>query len=90
MCYIGPMSKDASNTEILAVVSFIKDRVVGIEEKVKGLEENVQGLSEKVDRIETEMMKMRDDIRAVDAKVSGIWNVLDVHTDRIKKLEADV
>ncbi len=70
------MPKDVSNSEILKVVSFIKDRVVSLEEKI--------------DRLETEMMKMRDDIRAIDAKVSGIWNVLDMHSDRIKKLEADM
>ena len=70
------MPKDVSNSEILKVVSFIKDRVVSLEEKI--------------DLLETEMMKMRDDIRAIDAKVSGIWNVLDMHSDRIKKLEADM
>jgi predicted phage gp36 major capsid-like protein len=44
-------------------------------------------MREGFDDMEKDMMKMRDDIRAVDSKVSGIWNVIDQHADRLKRLE---
>lgn len=59
-------------------------------ERFLELEDKVVGLESRFDRLESEMMKMRDDIRAVDSKVSGIWNVIDVHAERIKQLETSV
>jgi chromosome segregation ATPase len=61
-----------------------------LNEKIEGVDGKVSALTQRVDSLETQMMKMRDDIRAIDGKVSGIWNVLDAHTDRLKKLEAIV
>ena len=61
--------------DLVEVVGFIKDRMATRDD---------------IARLETEMFRMRDDIRAIDGKVSGIWNVLDLHTDRIKKLETEV
>lgn len=74
--------KKSEIQEVLEVVTFIKDRMA-TKVELRAVEERMSG-------VETEMMKMRDDIRAVDSKVSGIWNVIDVHADRIKKLELDM
>jgi hypothetical protein len=50
----------------------------------------IDGVSDRVDLLGIDLAKLRDDVRAVDGKVSGIWNVLDQHTDRIKRLESVV
>lgn len=54
------------------------------------MNEKFSGLEDRFSHLETEMMKMRDEVRAIDGKVSGIWNVIDVHADRIKKLEMEI
>ena len=74
--------KKSEVQEVLEVVTFIKERMA-TKVELDAVEVRLSGM-------ESEMMKMRDDIRAVDSKVSGIWNVIDLHADRIKKLESDI
>jgi tRNA A-37 threonylcarbamoyl transferase component Bud32 len=66
-----------------------------LDQKIESLGSRMERLTEAVtsgfehvhEKMESEFAKVRDDIHAVEGKVSGIWNVLDQHGDRLHKIE---